>query len=72
MLVIFFLSKKIFPAVVCIKPKIACPVVDLPQPLSPTNPSVFPFLILKLILSTAVNTVFFLKILSFLILKFHT
>src|SRR5690606_9068630 len=46
-------SKKIWPEVGSMSRSTTRPVVDLPQPLSPTNPSVSPRLMLKLTPSTA-------------------
>jgi len=53
--VISFPFNKILPAVGFINCKMALPSVVLPQPLSPTSPSVSPFSTLKVTSSTALK-----------------
>ena len=55
---IFFPSNKISPSVASKSLKIVLPVVDFPQPDSPTTPKVFPSSIAKFTLSTACSCPF--------------
>lgn len=59
-LAISFPSNKTLPEVTSCKRMMLLPVVDFPQPDSPTNPNVSPFLMVKLRSSTAFNCSVFL------------
>lgn len=65
-----FPSNKTLPEVTSCKRMMLLPVVDFPQPDSPTSPNVSPFLIVKLRSSTAFNCSVFLPNGPFLIGKY--
>lgn len=67
---ISFPSNRMLPEVTSCKRMMLLPVVDFPQPDSPTSPNVSPFLIVKLRSSTAFNCSVFLPNSPFLIGKY--